>query len=61
MNNLEKRIATFSTDPNKITEAYALLKVGRDKGDSAETIMAHLIASILLDFHGIPIKPQTGN
>lgn len=52
----EDRIAKFAKDPDVIILALAMPKVGRDKGDSAQEIMSRVIASLLMQFHGIPLK-----
>lgn len=53
---VKQRIVSFAKDPEIQLEALAMLKVGRDKGDSAEEIMSRIIASLLMRFHGIPVK-----
>lgn len=58
MSDVTQRIAAFSKDPEVILESLAMLKVGREKGDSAEEIMAHVIASALLRFNAIPVAPS---
>lgn len=52
----EDRIAKFAKDPDVIILALAMLKVGRDKGATAQEIMSRVIAALLMQFHGIPIK-----
>ena len=54
--NIEQRIVSFAKNEEIQMEALAMLKVGRDKGDSPEQIMALIIAHLLMKFHGIPLK-----
>ncbi len=56
MKNLEDKIRKYSNNPEKIIEAVAIMKVGRDKGDDWKLILRNAIAHVLLDFHGIPLK-----
>lgn len=58
---IEERIRDFSLDPKNVMEALAMVKVGRDKGDSPEVIFAHVIGNILLRFHGIESKKPGQN
>lgn len=59
--NLEIKIRDFSQDPKNISLAWALIKVGHDRMDHPDFIMQHVIAHILLKFHGIPLTPGTSN
>lgn len=61
MKAIEDRIRKFSQDPEVILEALAMLKVGRDKGDSAEVIMSRVIAGMIFRFHGIQVGKRTDN
>lgn len=54
--SIEDQIAAYAKDPEIQMEALALMKVGRDKGDSAQEIMSKIIAHLLMKFHGIPLK-----
>lgn len=54
---LTASIKAFATDPEIVQEHLALLKVGHEKGDSAEVIMQHLLVSVLLRFYKIPLNP----
>lgn len=56
MMQTEDRIRAFAKDQETIMGACAMLKVGKDKGDSPEEIMSRLIAWLLMQFNGIPIK-----
>ncbi len=53
---IEQRIIAYAKDPEIQMEALAMLKVGHDKGDPAREIMSRIIASLLMKFHGIPLK-----
>lgn len=55
--DLIERIKEFSQDPDMIQECLALLKVGHEKGDSAEVIMSHVLLNMLFRFNKIPLKP----
>lgn len=55
--DLSLRIRKFAKDPDVGTRAYALMRVGFDKGDAAELVMTHAIASLLLEFHNIKAQP----
>lgn len=51
-------IRSFSTNPRIIMESYALMKVGREKNESADSIMEHVICNLLLRFYEIhPCAP----
>lgn len=56
MKALEDKIRKFAQDPAVIVEVVAMMKVGRDKDDSAEVIMSRVIAGLLFRFHGIPTR-----
>lgn len=52
--SLETRIRAFASNPEEQVDALAMIKVGQEKKDPPEVIMQHLIANILLKFHGMP-------
>lgn len=54
--SLESSIRKFANNQEIQLETLALMKVGREKGDTAEAIIDNIIANILLRFNGIPIK-----
>lgn len=56
---IEWEIAAFVGDKGMIQEHLAMLKVGHNKGDSPERMMAIIIASALFRFHKMPMKPKS--
>lgn len=60
MKTIEEKIKQFVGDPENITQAMAMLKVGADKGDPIEVIMERTLADALFRFHGIPVNQTNG-
>ena len=54
---LDDRIRQFSNDPAIILECLALLKVGIDRKETPQSIMQHVVCSVLLRFHEIHPSP----
>lgn len=58
MTVIEKRITDFTKNPENVTHAYAMLKVGLESGDTPEVVMQKMLTDLLFLFHGIPYRPN---
>jgi hypothetical protein len=58
MQKIENKIRAFAHDQNHQNQLLALMVVCRDKGRTPNQMMAAIMAAVLLEFHGIPTKPN---
>jgi hypothetical protein len=56
--NLELKIKQFAENQEKTTHCWAMLKVGRERGDDYHIIMRNLLVDILMTFHNIPLNKE---
>lgn len=54
--SIEDQIKSYVSNPDKVLNVLALLKVGNESGDDADVIVQKLMMWLLLDFHAIPLK-----